>query len=135
MKLFIRQPAQGVTLTPFGIKVTSEARLLCDQAQTVAALATPEAKIAGSTSLCCYEAIARYILPRLLRLLSERLPEESIRFFESDLEGAAKALTQGRADLATTYDLGLSSDLGTQTLYSLQPRVVCAARHRFADME
>lgn len=135
MKLFNRQPAQGVTLTPFGIKVVSEARLLCDQAQTVAALATPEAKIAGNISLCCYEAIAPYILPRLLRRLQRRLPDVSVRFFEVDLEGAVNALSQGRADLAITYDLGLSSDFGTQTLYGLQPQVICAVGHRFADRE
>lgn len=132
MKLFTRQPAQGVTLTPFGIKVMSEARLLCDQAQTLAGLASPDAKIAGNITLCCYEAIAPYILPRLLRRLRERLPDVSVRFFESDLEGAANALSRGQADLAITYDLGLGSDLATQTLYSLQPRVVCAAGHRFA---
>ncbi len=132
MKLFSRQPAQGVTLTPFGVKVMSEARLLCDQAQTVASLATPDAKIAGEVSLCCYEAIAPNILPRLLRRLKIRLPEVSIRFFETDLEGAINSLTHGRADLAITYDLGLSGDLRTQSLYTLQPQIICSTEHRFA---
>lgn len=132
MKLFSRRPAQGVTLTPFGVKVMTEARVLCDQAQTVASLATPDAKIAGQVSIGCYEAIAPHVLPRLLRRLKNRLPEVSVRFFETDLEGAANALVHGRADLAITYDLGLSGDLRTQTLYSLQPQVICAPEHRFA---
>ncbi len=132
MKLFSRQPAQGVTLTPFGIKVMSEARLLCDQVQTVAALATSDAQITGEVSLYCYEAIAPNVLPRLLRRLNERLPDVTIRFVETDLEGAAGALSSGRADMAVTYDLGLSGDLQTQTLYSLQPHVICSADHRFA---
>ena len=133
IKLFTRQPAQGITLTPFGIKVMAEARLLCDQAQTVAALATPEAKIAGEVSLCCYEAIAPYIVPRVLTRLAKRLPDVSVRFFEADLNGAASALVQGRADLAITYDLGLRSELSTQTLYTLQPQVICSTDHAFAD--
>lgn len=132
MKLFSRQPAQGVTLTPFGIKVISEARLLCDQAQTVASLATPDAQISGEVSLYCYEAIAPNVLPRLLRRVNERLPDVTIRFVETDLEGAASALSSGRADLAVTYDLGLSNGLRTQTLYTLQPRVICSTDHRFA---
>lgn len=135
MKLFSRQPAQGVTLTPFGIKVMSEARLLCDQAQTVASLATPDAKLSGEVSLYCYDAIAPYILPRLLRRLNERLPEVIIRFFETDLEGAVSALNYGRADLAITYDLGLNSNLRTQSLYSLQPRVICSTDHRFSTYD
>lgn len=135
MKIFIRQPAQGVTLTPFGIRVMSEARLLCDQAQTVAGLATPDARIAGDVSLCCYEAIAPYILPRLLRRLEQHLPDVSVRFFEADLEGAMSALSRGTADLAITYDLGLTGDVGTQTLYDLQPKVICATGHRFAGRE
>ena len=51
IKLFTRLPAQGVALTPFGVEVMSRARLLCDQAQTVATMATPEAKIAGEIGL------------------------------------------------------------------------------------
>ncbi len=132
MPLFTRQPTQGVTLTPFGIKVMAEARLLCDQAQTVAALATPDAKIAGDVSLCCYEGIAPFVLPRLLRWLQRRLPDVSIRFFEVDLEGAVSALSQGRADLAITYDLGLGGDLTGSTLYSLQPQILCPEGHPFA---
>jgi len=132
MKLFTRQPAQGVALTPFGIRVMSEARLLCDQVQVVASLALPDAKLSGDVSLYCYDAIAPNILPRLLRCLNERYPDVTIRFFETDLEGAVNALNSGRADLAITYDLGLTSDLRRQCLYALQPRVICAPEHRFA---
>lgn len=132
LKLFTRLPARGVALSPFGIKVMSEARLLCDQAQTVALLATPEAKIAGEVGLCCYDAIAPFVLPRLLRRLEERLPAVSVRIVEANLENTAASLKQGRADLAITYDLGLGGDVYKQDLYSLQPHVICSTNHRFA---
>jgi len=132
MRLFTRQPAQGVTLTPFGMNVISQARLLCDQAQTVASLATPDAQISGNISICFYEAVAPFIVPRILRRLREHLPEVTVRFFETGLEGAATAPSNGQADIAITYDLGLSGDLGMQTLYELQPKIICSAQHRFA---
>lgn len=132
IKLFTRLPSKGISLTPFGGKVISEARLLCDHAQTVAELATPDAKIAGEVSICCYEAIAPYVLPRLLRRLEQQLPAVTIRFAETDLENTAANLKQGRADLAITYDLGLEGEVYEQTLYRLQPHVICSKQHKFA---
>lgn len=132
MKLFTRHPAQGVSLTPFGVQVVAEARLLCDQAQKVASLASPESGLAGEIGLCCYEAIAPYILPRLLRHLETTLPAVTIRYSEASLEGVVQNLQRGTTDLVITYDLGLSGQLVTDTLYVLQPHVICSSRHRFA---
>ena len=133
IKLFTRLPSKGISLTPFGAIVMSEARRLCDQAQALAVLATPDARIAGDVSICCYEALAPYVLPRLLRRVEERLPAVSIRFSESDLENTAVNLRQGSADLAITYDLGLEDDIDEQVLYTLQPHVICARDHPFAQ--
>ncbi|MCP5083696.1 MAG: LysR family transcriptional regulator [Alphaproteobacteria bacterium] len=132
LKLFTRHPAQGVSLTRFGVKVMAEARLLCDQAQTVASLASPDAGVSGEIGLCCYEAIAPHILPRLLLQLQEKLPGVIVRYTADDLEGVAGALTRGTADLAITYDLGLEKDILTETIYTLQPHVICSAEHAFA---
>ena len=132
LKLFTRHPAQGVSLTRFGVKVMAEARLLCDQAQTVASLASPGAGVSGEVGLCCYDAIAPYILPRLLKRLRDKLPDVIVRYKEADMEGVASSLTHGTADLAITYDLGLKSDTLTETIYTLQPQVICSAQHAFA---
>ena len=133
IKLFTRLPSKGISLTPFGSKVMTEARLLCDRAQTVAELAKPEAEVAGEVGICCYEAIAPFVLPRLLRQLQEKLPAVTIRFSEADLENTATNLKRGRADLAITYDLGLEGDIYEQTLYTLQPHIICSNQHRFAQ--
>lgn len=132
LKLFTRHPAQGVSLTGFGVKVMTEARLLCDQAHTVASLASPEAGVSGEVGLCCYEAIAPYILPRILMRLQDELPGVTVKYTEADLEGVVTALKRGTADLAITYDLGLESDILTETIDTLQPKVICSAKHRFA---
>lgn len=132
LKLFTRHPAQGVSVTQFGARVMAEARLLFDQAQTVASLASPAAGLSGEIGLCCYEAVAPYILPRLLRRLEDTLPDVTVRYTEADLEGVAHSLKSGGADLAITYDLGLQSDILTETIYSLQPQLICSADHEFA---
>jgi DNA-binding transcriptional LysR family regulator len=135
LKLFTRLPAQGVVLTPFGIEVMSEARLLLDQAQTVAQLSTPDAKIAGQLVISCYEAIAPFVLPRLLHTLQARLPKVSVNFIETSLEGAALSLKQGTADLAISYALGHQDNVYKQNLYTLQPRVICSTEHAFAELD
>ena len=132
-RLFSRLPAQGMALTPFGVEVMAQARQLCDQAQTLATLATPEAKIAGQVAICCYQAIAPFVLPRMLRHLARELPSVTIRIQEADLEGAEASLRQGRADLAITYDLGMEGDIHKQVLYDLQPQVICSQQHEFAQ--
>jgi DNA-binding transcriptional LysR family regulator len=132
LKLFARHPGQGVSLTQFGVRVMAEARLLCDQARTVAALAGPDAEVSGEIGLCCYEAIAPYILPRLLRRLHDKLPDVIVRYTEADLGGVVQGLKRGTADLALTYDLGFFNDTATAEIYTLQPRVICSAQHRFA---
>ncbi|MDF1749535.1 MAG: LysR family transcriptional regulator, partial [Alphaproteobacteria bacterium] len=135
LKLFTRHPAHGVSLTRFGMKVMAESRLLCDQAQTVAALASPNAGLSGEIGLCCYEAIAPYFLPRLLTRLREKLPDVIVRYTEANMEGVATALKSGAADLAITYDLGLDNDILTETIYTLQPHVICSADHEFAGRD
>ena len=132
LKLFTRHPAQGVSLTGFGVEVMTGARRLCDQALTLASLASPDAGLGGEIGLCCYEAIAPYILPRLLKRLHEKLPDVTVRFTEADLDGTAQSLRRGTADLAISYDLGLEDGIETETIYTLQPRVICSAGHRFA---
>lgn len=132
LKLFTRHPAQGVSVTQFGTKVMAEARLLMDQAQTVASLSSPAAGLSGEIGLCCYEALAPYILPRVLKWLENKLPNVTVRYMEADLEGVAHSLKSGSADLAITYDLGLQSDSITETIYSLQPQVICSTEHEFA---
>ena len=120
-------------MTPFGIKVMSDARLLLDQAKSIAALASPDADIAGEVGLCCYEAIAPFILPKLLRHLEERLPAVNVKFLEGNLESTSKSLKNGRADLAITYDLGIEANMHKQVLYTLQPQIICAKDHEFSQ--
>lgn len=134
ISLFVRLPAQGVALSPFGIKLMSEARLLLDQAQTVALLASPEAKISGELVLCCYDAIAPYVIPRLLRRIEEQLPMVSVRIYEASLEDTSLSIKQGKADLAISYSLGQEDSVYSQNLYALQPRIICSKDHAFANL-
>jgi len=133
LKLFVRQPAQGVSLTPFGMNVMAEARRLCDQANTLASLANPGTEVSGQITLSCYGTIAPYILPRILQRLSQKLPAVDVRFSECSLEEAVQNLRRGTSDLTITFDLGLRGDVVTDTLFTLQPSAIFSADHRFAQ--
>ena len=134
LKLFVRQPAQGVSLTPFGMNVMAEARLLCDQANKVASLANPGTEVSGQITLSCYGTIAPYILPRILQRLHQKLPAVDVRFSECSLEEAVQNLRRGTSDLTITFDLGLRGDVVTDTLFTLQPSAIFSEDHRFEQL-
>lgn len=131
-KVFTRLPAQGVALTTFGRKVIAEIRLLADQMQIVSQLATPEAQVSGEVGICCYDAVAPFVIPSLLRRLEAFLPHVSVRLQEANLQDTAASLRQGKADLAISYEFDLEPKVYKQTLYTLSPQILCATDHVFA---
>jgi len=82
--IFIRLPGEGMALTSFGNAVVKEAKSLCDQAERLASLASPDAEISGEMSICCFAVLAPYVLPRLLRRFAKHFPQVSVRYIESD---------------------------------------------------
>jgi len=130
--IFIRLPGEGMALTSFGTAVIKEAKSLCDQAERLASLASPDAEISGEMSICCFAILAPYILPRLLRRFAKHFPQVSIRYIESDLEGVNEHLRRGTSDLVITYDLDLEYKLRKEVIYNLRPQVICSEESSFA---
>lgn len=132
LKIFVRQPGLGVELTSFGAEVVREARKLREEAYRFAMLAHPAAELTGDVTLSCYNVLAPYILPQLMSGLARALPEVRLKCLEADLEGVTHHLRRGTADLGISYDLGLENDLEIETLYYLQPQLICGADSPFA---
>jgi DNA-binding transcriptional LysR family regulator len=132
LKIFVRQPGLGVALTSFGTVVIKEARALRENAYNFAALGRPSSEVTGALTLCTYHALAPYILPRILTQVQKTLPGVSLQYTEADLEGVIQTLRRGAADIGISYDLGVEEDLIVETLYELQPHVICGVASPFA---
>lgn len=130
--LFVRLPGQGVEATGFGLDVLRQMRAILDQVDAVATIAAPGDMRRGAITIACYEALAPYLLPGLLNKLAETMPGLTVRFIEATLEGVAEAVGREKAEFGLSYDLGAAADITVKPIYDLQPRILCAAGHRFA---
>lgn len=134
-RVFTRVPGLGVTPTSFGTTVLAEARVLLTQVESFSSLGDAGATPRGQVVLCCYRTLGPYILPRLLRHLSEALPTVAVRFLEADMDEVPARLQQDSADMAITYNLGLDQGMELRTLYHAKPHAICAGDHPFAGRE
>lgn len=130
--LFRRQPGQGVDPTSFGRSLFIEIRSLLKQTREVLAFSAATGPLRGVATLGIYEALSPYYLPAILVRLSSDLPQVKVSFFEAELDQLASRLHDGSADLCITYDVGLDSDITTQTLYTLRPFILAPGSHRLA---
>ncbi len=133
LPLFIRLPGQGVEPTGFGYDVLREMREILERVDAAASLARPSKGERGVVTLACYDALAPYLLPKMLRRVADTLPGLTIRFVEASLDGVAEMVARETAELGVTYDLGANTDIAAKTIYELQPRILCAGDHPFAQ--
>lgn len=62
----------------------------------------------GNLSLICFQDLGPWYAPRLLSGFRQRHPEVAMTLFETDLAGVNRRLNEGKAELALTYDVGLT---------------------------
>jgi DNA-binding transcriptional LysR family regulator len=135
LKLFDRHHARGLTLTVHG-------RLFLDQVINLEAAAErvrieAEALVletAGEIRLGVFHTLAPFFLPKLISGFQKQMPKVTIRPFEMSLAELDDALTEGRIDLALTYDFGNQPD-GRKSinLAAMPPRAIVAAQHPLAQ--
>ena len=131
--LFVRLPGQGVQPTGFGADVLRQMKVILEQVDQTSAMARPQPTETGVVTLACYDALAPYLLPGLLRRLRTSMPGLTVRFTEASLDGVSDSVMRETAEFGVTYDLGAPDEIVVRTVYQLQPRVICAADHAFAS--
>ncbi len=131
--VFLRHHAKGVSLTPAGQKLISEARVLIKHADdfTRSARAIGGA-LQGEIHIGCFTTLAPCYLPSILAAFGRAFPGISVRIDDGDQEHVLEALAAGRTELAITYDLGISAEMIADILTELPPHVVLPARHPLA---
>ncbi len=124
--LFLRRPGGRLMPTSFGQRWLAEAE---EVLQRLTRLADP-ARLAGQTlRLAVFEDLAASCLGPLLARTAGSL---DLRPSLMGFEDLAQALTQGRADLALTWDLGLEAGIARQIIARIPPHAVLAESHPLA---
>ncbi len=137
-RLFVRQPARGLELTPAGAARARAVRALLAQAAPLCAPrgrgvagAAPEA-LAGTLRIGCLASLGPRYLPAILARLARDWPGIDLMLDESDTEALLARLERGALDAALLYDLGLARRVSLEPLALLWPHAVLPRGHALA---
>lgn len=132
-RLFVRQRAKGLILTPEGELFLVDAQAVLAHLEDALDRARGERQeVKGKVRLVCFTTLAPFFLPALVAHLKSRHPALEVDVTEADAAGCAAALLGGRADVALTYDLGLPPEVDTAVAATVRPYVALPAGHRLA---
>jgi DNA-binding transcriptional LysR family regulator len=132
-KLFVRQRGSGISLTSFGRVALAKAKRVLAEADEFAVLGSRETAIAGQMVLGCFEDLAPYFAPALIRSFSERCPGVEIIVREETFETLGRRLSDSAIDIGLSYDLGLPTHFARILLHELRPHALLPASHALAS--
>ena len=132
-KLFVRQRGSGVSLTSFGRVVVAKAKQVLAETDELMALGSGDSGVGGELVLGCFEDLAPYFAPGLIRAFSERHPSVDVIVRDETFETLGRRLVDAAIDLGLSYDLGLPSHFARILLHELRPHALLPAGHALAD--
>src|SRR5699024_5613715 len=104
--LFIRQHSKGLILTPAGERLLRDTEhlfgLLGDSIETIR---TEQEMVRGTIKIACFNTLAPFLLPELIRRVEAQYPELTVETFEGNYDEILTMLRSGRAEIALTYAL------------------------------
>lgn len=125
LKLFIRERPHRVVLSPVGRRFIARARRLLEDAQEFDDDARNlRQTVRGVVEVGCFLPTAAFIIPIILRGLRERGFDISLQVHEADLDEINLMLTQGRIDVALTYNMYPSPGIEFESLIEAPPYVL-----------
>ncbi|MFL4472720.1 LysR family transcriptional regulator [Paeniglutamicibacter sp. MACA_103] len=132
-QLTIRRKAHGVSLTPSGQYVLSQARGLLNAATDLQVMAADAGSaLRGRVVIGCYSSLAPTLLTELMAEYGSRHPDVELDFFAGTQQEIHEKLLSGELDLAIAYELTVPSGLTHKRLREAVPAVVLPADHRLA---
>ncbi len=133
VQLFIRQHAQGVSLTPTGRRLHMEARDLLRHAEDLFDSAhSANSAITGELSLGCFVTLGPLFMPALVTLFTQHHPAVTIRLREAIQDDLINGLVNGEFDLALLYDLNLPDAVESKPLARFAPYILLPEAHRLS---
>lgn len=135
-QLTIRRKAHGVSLTPSGEYVLSQARALLHAATDLQVMATDAGStLRGQVVIGCYSSLAPTLLTELMAEYGIRHPDVELDFFAGTQQEIHEQLLSGKLDLAIAYELTLPPGLARKRLREAVPSVVLPTDHRLAAQD
>lgn len=133
LALFVRQHAQGLSLTQAGRQMLQQAQTVLREAGALMDIAGDISGVArGPLALGCLLTFAQLVVPMLRRAFEAEYPEVRLRQFEMNQLELFSSLRRSEIDVALTYDLNLPADLQFSAIARLPPVALMGAEHPLA---
>ncbi|MFT4959195.1 MAG: DNA-binding transcriptional LysR family regulator [Paracoccaceae bacterium] len=135
LPLFVRQHAQGLSLTLAGRRMMVQARLVLKEADRLMDLAGDISdSVRGPLAIGCLVTFAQMVLPSVRRSFETENPDVRVRQHELNQSEIFSFLRRAEIDVALTYDLGLPTDLHFVPLLALPPYAIVSETHALAHL-
>jgi DNA-binding transcriptional LysR family regulator len=133
VQLFIRHHAQGLSLTPEGMRMLRDARALLRQAEELQSVAGELSElVSGPLAIGCLVTVYPLLVPELVHSFRKRYASARVHAVASDQSGLFERLRSGEITIAVTYDMSVPADLAFEPLAHLPPFAFVAAGHPLA---
>jgi len=135
LPLFVRQHAQGLSLTLSGRRMMEQAKLVLKEAGSLMDLAGDiSGSVRGPLAIGCLVTFAQVVLPSVRRSFETEYPEVRVRQHELNQSEIFSFLRRAEIDVALTYDLDLPADLQFVSLLELPPYAIVNETHPLAHL-
>lgn len=135
LPLFVRQHAQGLSLTQAGRRMMDQARFVLQEADKLMDLAGDiSGSVRGPLSIGCLVTFAQVVLPSVRRSFEVENPDVRVRQHELNQAEIFSFLRRAEIDVALTYDLDLPPDLKFTPLMELPPYAIVNETHPLAHL-
>lgn len=136
IQLFVRQHAQGLTLTPGGRRFLKEAKVLLEKAENLHDVASDITEVVkGPLSIGCLVTMAPYVMGGLRKSFENEFPEVWVSQHIDNQANLLEKITKAEVDAALIYDLDIPADIKFDPLTKLPPYVMLSEDHELADRE
>lgn len=136
IQIFVRQHAQGLSLTTGGQRIFYEAKQILASAATLTDTANEITEtVRGPISVGCLVTMAPLVSAAIRRSFEMAHPDAHVSLREANQQDLLAMLGRAEIDFAITYDLDIPNDINFDGLVSLPPYVILAKDHPLAHQK
>lgn len=136
VKLFVRQRAKGMSLTPAGLDFLDFARELLASAESLQTrMDTEKGSLTGRLAIGCYPTLEPVLLSPLIADFQVVAPGIALDVQDGTQPELERGLREGSVEAAILYDDHLAADLTSIVIDIVRPYVLLSEDHRLVEEE